>query len=47
MLLEHALQPEGTFWLFAAVTILGLIWVYFRLPETARRNLEEANILIS
>ncbi|KAJ1713100.1 quinate permease [Aspergillus flavus] len=47
MLLEDGLRPEGTFWLFAAVTILGLLWVWMRLPETARRNLEEANILIS
>lgn len=47
MLLEDGMRPEGTFWLFAAVTILGLLWVWMRLPETARRNLEEANILIS
>ncbi|KAB8077965.1 major facilitator superfamily domain-containing protein [Aspergillus leporis] len=47
MLLENGLRPEGTFWFFAAVSVLGLLWVWVRLPETARRNLEEANTLIS
>ncbi|KAB8234443.1 general substrate transporter [Aspergillus alliaceus] len=47
MLLEHSLRPEGTFWFFAALALLGLFWVWVRLPETARRNLEEANTLVS
>ncbi|KAE8375684.1 general substrate transporter [Aspergillus bertholletiae] len=47
MLLDSGLRPEGTFWLFTAVTLLGLLWVWMRLPETARRNLEEANLLVS
>ncbi|KAE8155015.1 general substrate transporter [Aspergillus avenaceus] len=47
MLLENSLRPEGTFWFFAAVTLLGLLWVILRLPETANKTLEEANALVS
>lgn len=47
MLLEDALQPKGTFWFFAAVTSLGLLWTWFLLPETAGRNLEETNELFA
>lgn len=35
-----SLKPQGTFWFFAAVTIVGLGWVWFFLPETAGRSLE-------
>ena len=31
------LGPKGTFWFFAAVTLLGLGFVYLFLPETAGR----------
>ena len=34
------LSPKGTFWLFAAVTLLGLGFVWFFLPETAGKSLE-------
>ncbi|RAH75398.1 putative MFS quinate transporter [Aspergillus aculeatinus CBS 121060] len=34
------ISPKGTFWLFAAVTILGGLWVWFSVPETAGRTLE-------
>lgn len=30
-----ALKPQGTFWFFAIVTLLGLAFVWFFLPETA------------
>jgi hypothetical protein len=34
------LSPNGTFWFFAAVTLLGLGFVWFFLPETAGKSLE-------
>jgi hypothetical protein len=34
------LGPKGTFWFFFAVTLLGLGFVWFFLPETAGRSLE-------
>jgi hypothetical protein len=34
------LTPKGTFWLFTAVTLLGLGFVWFFLPETAGKSLE-------
>jgi hypothetical protein len=34
------LSPEGTFWFFSAVTLLGLAFVWFFLPETAGKSLE-------
>ena len=40
MLLQTALQPRGTFWFFSAVTLLGLGWAWFFLPETAGKSLE-------
>ncbi|EZF30057.1 MFS quinate transporter [Trichophyton interdigitale] len=40
MLLETAMKPQGTFFFFAAVTLLGLIWMWFFLPETAGKSLE-------
>lgn len=35
----------GTFWCFAAVTLVGGIWVWFFVPETAGRSLESMNDL--
>jgi len=38
MLLSTAkggINPNGTFWCFGVVTILGGIWVWFSIPETA------------
>ncbi|KAH9889701.1 general substrate transporter [Xylariomycetidae sp. FL2044] len=39
------ISPKGTFWCFAAVTILGGVWVWFFVPETAGRSLESMNRL--
>ncbi|KAH8902169.1 putative MFS quinate transporter [Coniochaeta sp. PMI_546] len=41
------ISPKGTFWLFAAVTILGAVWVWFFIPETAGRSLESMDRLFS
>ncbi|CZR58162.1 related to quinate transport protein [Phialocephala subalpina] len=42
MLLDGSggLSPKGTFWFFSAVTLLGLGFVWFFLPETAGKSLE-------
>ncbi|KAI2633583.1 putative MFS quinate transporter [Hypomontagnella submonticulosa] len=42
---DGGISPKGTFWFFAAVTILGGIWVWFFVPETAGRSLESMNRL--
>ncbi|KAL7629821.1 hypothetical protein AAE478_001344 [Parahypoxylon ruwenzoriense] len=42
---DGGISPLGTFWFFAAVTILGGIWVWFFVPETAGRSLESMNRL--
>lgn len=34
------ISPKGTFWFFAAVTIIGWFWVLVTVPETAGRSLE-------
>src|SRR5208282_1053391 len=36
-----AIGQAYTFWLFAAFCVLGLVWVYFGVPETRHRSLEE------
>lgn len=47
MLLVDSLGPGGTFWFFAAVTLLGLVWMWFFLPETAGKSLESMDELFS
>lgn len=39
------ISPKGTFWCFAAVTIVGGIWVLFTVPETSGRTLENMDRL--
>ncbi|OAA63133.1 Sugar/inositol transporter [Cordyceps fumosorosea ARSEF 2679] len=39
------ISPSGTFWCFAAITILGGIWVLFSVPETSGRSLESMDRL--
>ncbi|KAG9240633.1 MFS quinate transporter [Calycina marina] len=40
MLLQDSMKPQGAFWFFAAVTFMGLGFVWFFLPETAGKSLE-------
>lgn len=44
---DGGISSQGTFWLFAAVTILGGAWVWFAVPETAGRSLESMDRLFS
>ena len=39
------ISPMGTFWCFAAVTVLGGLWVWFSVPETSGRSLESMDRL--
>lgn len=41
------INPKGTFWFFAAVTIVGGLWVWFSVPETAGRTLESMDRLFA
>jgi sugar porter (SP) family MFS transporter len=40
-LLNAALGPAGTFWIYAAICAGGLLFLYLRLPETRGKTLEE------
>lgn len=42
---QGGISPSGTFWFFAAVTILGGVWVWFFVPETGGRSLESMDRL--
>ncbi|KAJ5301277.1 hypothetical protein PENANT_c023G11823 [Penicillium antarcticum] len=44
---KGGIDPKGTFWCFAAITILGGIWVWFSIPETAGRSLESMDRLFA
>lgn len=34
------MTTAGTMWFFVAITLIGLVWVWFFLPETSKRSLE-------
>ncbi|KAI1653785.1 putative MFS quinate transporter [Daldinia decipiens] len=42
---QGGISPMGTFWSFAAITILGGLWVWFFVPETSGRSLESMDRL--
>lgn len=42
---DGGISPQGTFWFFAAVTVLGGVWVWLMVPETAGRSLESMDRL--
>ncbi len=44
---DGGISPPGTFWFFAAVTVVGGFWVWFIVPETAGRSLESMDRLFS
>jgi hypothetical protein len=42
---EGGISPKGTFWFFGIITLIGGIWVWFSIPETAGRTLESMDRL--
>jgi sugar porter (SP) family MFS transporter len=40
-MLNAKLGPAGTFWLYAVICVGGFIYIFFRLPETKGRSLEQ------
>jgi SP family sugar porter-like MFS transporter len=40
-LLNAALGAAGVFWTYAAICLAGLLFIFFRLPETRGKTLEE------
>lgn len=40
-ILNRRLGPAGTFWLYAVICFLGLIFIVFKLPETKGKTLEQ------
>lgn len=42
---EGGISPKGTFWFFGIVTLVGGVWVWLSVPETAGRSLESMDRL--
>ncbi|KAK5989360.1 putative quinate permease [Cladobotryum mycophilum] len=42
---DGGITPRGTFWTFAAITVVGGVWVWFFVPETGGRSLESMDRL--
>jgi hypothetical protein len=40
-MLNKALGAHGTFWLYAAICVLGYFFIRWRLPETKGKSLEQ------
>jgi len=40
-LLNARLGPAGTFWLYAVICVLGFAFIFFKLPETKNKSLEQ------
>ncbi|KAL3853171.1 hypothetical protein ACJMK2_016736 [Sinanodonta woodiana] len=43
--LTETITKYGTFWLFCGISLLGFIWLFFVLPETKNKTLEEVEEL--
>jgi MFS transporter, SP family, xylose:H+ symportor len=39
--LKEGLGAAGTFWLYAGICVAGLVFIYFKLPETRGKSLEQ------
>ena len=41
----EGLTPSGTFYFFAAISVIGAVWVWLCIPEAAGRSLESVDKL--
>jgi MFS transporter, SP family, arabinose:H+ symporter len=46
-LLNASLGPARTFWIYAAICVVGYFFIKFRLSETKGKTLEEIETLLS
>jgi predicted MFS family arabinose efflux permease len=44
---EKTLHLHGTFWLFGAINCLCFVYLYFQLPETEGKSLQEIERLFA
>jgi predicted MFS family arabinose efflux permease len=40
-LLNAKLGAAGTFWLYAGICVAGFVFIWFKLPETKNKSLEQ------
>ena len=40
-ILNAKLGPAGTFWLYAVICVAGFVFIFFKLPETKGKTLEQ------
>ena len=40
-MLNAKLGSSGTFWLYAAICVAGFVFIFFKLPETKGKTLEQ------
>lgn len=45
--LEARVQTQGVFWLYSAAAFCAAIFVYFTVPETSGRSLEEIQLMLA
>ncbi|KAK3272285.1 hypothetical protein CYMTET_19412 [Cymbomonas tetramitiformis] len=38
---EKSKHPDGAFWLYAGISMIGWLWLYWKMPETKGKSLEE------
>lgn len=44
---EGGLGPAGAFWFFVALTLIGMAWAWFFIPETSGLGLEQLDKLFT
>lgn len=47
MNLTGALGQGGTFWLFSGLSVLGTIFIFFMVPETKGKTLNEIQVMLA